>query len=115
MLKEGDVIMLNNGDKVYADIPEALIYSESACIWDIMVHAVINIGDYGFQAGKYIVYKEIMEGGSEFSGYPDGHHVFCVNAECDRIKVDFYESGCFAFMLKEKEVIGRAKQIWTIE
>ena len=115
-LKEGDVIDLKTGHKVYADVPKHFVYSN--CKGDFsLTHSDVTIGgEFEHLAGQYIVYKTANDGGGTGHGphdvYPDGHHVWCVKADDHSVKVDFYQSGCFTAMIKDIEPTGRAERRW---
>ena len=47
--------------------------------------------------------------------YPDGHHVFCVKADDDKVRVDFYQSGCFTAMIEDIKPVGKAILDWKIK
>ena len=118
MLKEGDVIELKPGMKVYADIPEHFVYSNKRGSFTLTHHDIVLGGDFDYLCGKYIVYKVSRDGGHSGQGYndsyPDGHHVFCLKANGDEnVKVDFYQSGCFTAMIEKIEPIGFANLRWS--
>jgi len=129
MLKEGDVIELKKGHKVYTLIPKHFAYDN--CIGSFkLTKSDVTIGENRnglnteFMLGKWIVYKTVTDGGGTGHGpndvYPDGHHVFCkrvVKNKYDyQMEIDFYQTGCFTAMIKDKEieVVGKAKAKWTI-
>ena len=117
MLQEGDIINLEAGMSVYADVPKHFVYANKRGIFDL-THVDIILGkDFDYLCGKYIVYKTVCDGGGvgagSFDTYPNGHHVFCVKTEDANVKVDFYQSGCFTAMIQEVEVIGKAQLRWT--
>jgi hypothetical protein len=118
MLKEGDVIEIKEGHMVYADVPEHFIYSNRKGCYDL-THTDITVGgDFSYFSGKYIVTKTNMDGGGTGHGphdvYPDGHHVYCVSADDQARKIDFYQSGSFTAMIEDIEPIGRAELQWRI-
>ena len=102
-LKEGDVINIENGHSVYAEIPR---------------HKVTIDDAFSYLAGKYIVIKVAMDGGGAGHGfndvYPDGYHVYCVS-EDGKTKIDFYQSGAFTAKIEDIKPVGKAKLTWTIE
>lgn len=109
MLQVGDVIELREGHKVYATVPERVIYanrpdSDAPARGDIRIE-----GDLSYLAGRYVVYKTNCDGGGTGMGrhdvYPDGHHVFCRKLDAPDIKVDFYQSGCFTAMVTDVKPI----------
>ncbi|HSH41295.1 MAG TPA: hypothetical protein VK973_04135, partial [Arenicellales bacterium] len=117
MLKEGDIIELKEGHKVYADIPEHFAYSNREGSFKLTHHEALIEGDLAYLAGRYVVYKITQEGGGTGHGpndvYPDGHHVFCERLDNNSIKVDFYQSGSFTAMIEEIQPVGRAKRQWV--
>lgn len=119
MLQEGDVIELQEGMQIYADIPEHFVYSNKRGYFD-MTHSNITLGgDFDYLCGKYIVYKTVNDGGGTGMGphdvYPDGYHVFCIKASDKKVKIDFYQSGCFTAMIKDIQPIGKANLEWEID
>jgi hypothetical protein len=118
MLKEGDVIEIEDGHVIYANVPVHFLYENKKGVF-ISGHGVVNVGgELSYLAGKYIVVKTTMDGGGSGHGfndsYPDGHHVFCKKVD-DKIEIDFYQSGCFSAMIKDIEPIGKAKLTWAVE
>ena len=110
MLQEGDVIELKLGMEIYADIPRHFVYSNRRGDFS-MIHANVTLsGQFDYLCGKYIVIKTLMDGGgpSDDGGYPDGWHVFCVKADEENVKVDFYQSGFFTAMIENIEPVGKA-------
>ncbi len=118
-LKEGDIIELNQEDNVYVRVPKHMVYSNELGNWDL-VSTKVNLAKtcWTWLRGKYIVYRTAVEGGGSghgpFDNYPDGHHVFCHMIDFPRVRVDFYQSGCFTCMLPDKKPIARAKAKWTV-
>jgi hypothetical protein len=102
MLQVGDVIELKEGMKVCASIPEHFIYRNRKGSFVLTHHDVVLGGEFEYLCGKYIVYKTTFDGGGTSHGisgaYPDGHHVFCLKADDENVKIDFYQSGCFTAM-----------------
>jgi hypothetical protein len=80
-LAEGDIIELKEGHKVYADIEERLVFSNTPKSNKKVHHEVILSKDFSKLIGKYIVYKTSMNGGGTGMGitdtYPNGWHVYC--------------------------------------
>ena len=113
MLNEGDVIEIKEGHKVYADVPEHFVCSNRKGCYDLTHHDVTIGGDFDYLAGKYIVVKTVSDGGGTGHGahdvYPNGHHVYCVNADDKNVKVDFYQSGSFTAMIKDINPIKKPK------
>lgn len=119
LLKEGDIIELKKGNKVYAYIHEKYIY-ESIPKPMGLARTEVTIGEdrKGFNtdylAGKYGVTKTSEEGGGVGMGlydfYPNGHYVTCRrmlrNGEFGEV-VSFYQTGCFTVMIEEIKPIGR--------
>ncbi|MCP4101413.1 MAG: hypothetical protein GY750_08315 [Lentisphaerae bacterium] len=122
MLKEGDVIEIKEGHRVYADVPEHFVYSNRKGCYGLTYHDITVGGEFAYFAGKYVVVKTSLEGGGAGHGphdiYPDGHRVYCVKADLyahDRtVKVDFYQTGSFTAMIEDIEPIGRARLEWTM-
>ena len=133
MLQEGDVIEIKREMRVYADVPEHFVHPNKQGCFD-MIHADVILGrDLEYLCGKYIVYKTTSdEGPSNFDGaFPGGdelhhalringlprygYHVFCVKADNEKIKVDFYQSGHFSAMIKDIQPVGRATLHWEYE
>lgn len=118
LLQEGDVIDISYGRSVYADVPRHFVYSD--CKGDFaLTHALVNIsGELSYFAGEYIVVKTVMDGGGTGHGphdlYPDGHHVYCERTH-DRMKIDFYQTGCFTAMITDIEPHARAVRRWVKE
>jgi hypothetical protein len=125
MLKEGDVIELVKGHRVYTTLPHHCIYENNEGNFKESDETDITIGDVCgglstlFLTGKYIVDKTTTDGGGTGHGphdvYPSGHHVFCHKVGHDHTRVNFYQSGCFTAMITDIEPIGRAKATWTVE
>lgn len=117
MLKEGDVIELVAGDKVYADIPEHFVYSNRRGSFTLTHHDVIIGGEFDYLAGRYVVFKTCSDGGGTGHGphdvYPDGHHVWCERLGDRQTQVDFYQSGSFTAMLPNKTAVGTAVRVWS--
>jgi len=69
--------------------------------------------------GKFIVTHTTFDGGGTGHGshdvYPDGHHVWCVSAANNDIKIDFYQSGSFVTVNEIVKVVGSAKVKWEID
>jgi len=119
MLKEGDVIELKAGMKVYADVPEHFVYSNRRGVYTLTHHDIVLGGQFDYLCGTYIVYKTAYDGGGTGHGphdvFPDGHHVFCVKADDDSVKVDFYQSGRFTAMIEDIKPCGRATLKWSVD
>jgi hypothetical protein len=106
-LKEGDVIDLRTGHKVYADLPKHFVYSNCKGDFSLTHSDVVIAGEFDHLAGRYVVYKTAQD------VYPSGHHVWCEKVDDAAVKVDFYQSGCFTAMIEEIEPTGRAERRWV--
>ena len=116
MLQEGDVIELMAGMKVYADIPEHFVYANRRGSFALTRHAITLGGEFDYLCGKYIVYKTTRDGGRwNDNENPNGHHVFCMNVQNGQVRVDFYQSGFFAAMIKDIVPLSRATLRWTVD
>lgn len=117
LLKEGDIIEIKNGHKVYSTVPKHFLYSN--CKGDFTLgHGECEIGgELSYLAGNYVVDKVKFEGGGFGHGshdiYPDGHHVFCKSLTSEQ-EVDFYQTGCFTCMITDIQPIGKAEISWKI-
>ena len=129
LLKEGDVIELAKCHTVYAEIPKHFAYANKVGCFELTrsetpVGGNKNGLNTDFMVGKWIVTKTSECGGGTGHGphdiYPDGHLV-----ECERVagqsydykmKVSFYQTGCFTAMIEEGEVnvIGQATAEWSL-
>lgn len=116
-LKEGDVIELKEGTRVYADVPKHFVYENRRGDYSITHHDVKLGGEFDYLMGRYIVVKTTFDGGgsSHDGSYPDGHHVWCVKSDDSAVRVDFYQSGCFTATNENIKPIGCAKLQWTID
>lgn len=116
-LKEGDIIELKAGHKVYADVPEHFVYSNRKGSFKLTHHDITLGGDFSYREGRYVVYKTARDGGGTGMGphdvYPDGHHVYCERLDDRAVKVDFYQSGCFTAMIPVLQHVGRAERHWV--
>lgn len=119
MLQEGDIIELKEGDRVYATLPEYLLYSNrKESLTPAWGEALIG-GELAFLAGRYVVYKTCHNGGGvngtgRDDVYPDGHHVFCERLDDSAaVRVDFYQSGFFTAMLPDLKPVGKAARKWV--
>lgn len=114
MLQEGDVIFLNIGDRVYADVPWKFVFKDSEPR-DRNIHTEVRLPtlfrrddeELFFDYGEYVVIKTAMEGGGmNFDGpYPNGHCVYCQKLKNGKYNpngniVKFYQSGCFTCVIK---------------
>ncbi len=80
----------------------------------------INSRQFTYLIGTYIVINTSEDGGGPSGGmrnesYPNGHHVTCVKSDNNKIKISFYQTGCFTAMIKEIKPIGKAKATWDIK
>ena len=117
MLQEGDIIELQEGHKVYADVPEHFLYSNRKGSFK-PAHGEATIGgELAYLAGRYVVYKTELDGGGTGMGlhdvYPNGHHVYCERLDDQSVKVDFYQSGSFTAMIKHIEPVAKAVRRWV--
>jgi len=121
-LEEGDVIELEKGQTVYAEIAERYVYKDTLEP-DKPRKAEVTIGeDYGgldtsLLAGRYAVVKTEFDGGGNFGMwaddyYPDGHHVWCKkmleNGDLGE-QVHFYQSGFKNAMIEEIKPVGKVE------
>lgn len=117
-LEEGDVIQIEEGMTVYANVPAHYLNSNRKGDFTIEHGTVEVTGELVYLAGNYIVTKTTFDGGGTGHGahdvYPDGHHVFC-ESEDGINKIDFYQSGCFTAMHETIRPVGRAVKKWVIE
>jgi hypothetical protein len=110
LLKEGDIIELQPGHTVYADIPNSVARGDFR-----LSHRETDIKEFAYLAGRYIVVKTSLDGGGPcFDGTPfsDGHHVYCERLT-DRMKVDFYQTGAFTAMIRNIEPVAKGKLLWV--
>lgn len=123
LLKEGDVIKLEGGHRVYARLPKHCIYKNTVGVFDQIAGTEVTIGepknglDTNFFAGRYVVTKTARDGGGGGgcgNFFPNGHHVFCRHVTLP-IEVDFYQTGCFTAMNPDILPVGRATNTWTID
>lgn len=117
MLKEGDIIELKAGHKVYADIPEHFVFSNRKGSFNLTHHDITLGGEFAYLEGRYVVYKTANDGGGTGHGphdvYPDGHHVYCERLDDRTVKVDFYQSGSFTAVIPDLQSVGRAERHWV--
>jgi hypothetical protein len=118
-LVEGDIIELKEGHKVYADIEERLVFSNTPKSNKKVHHEVVLNKSHSNLIGKYVVYKTAFEGGGTGMGdhdiFPDGWHVYCEKLTNPFIKVDFYQSGCFTAVIEKIEPVGKALRKWIVK
>ena len=119
LLKEGDVIELEGGHTVYADIPEHFAYSNRRGSWRLTNTKVYLDGQFDYLYGQYIVYKITTDEGGKGHGphdaYPYGHHVYCEKIYNPTTKVDFYQTGSFTAMITDIKPIGRGEKLWVFK
>lgn len=128
LLKEGDVIRLKKGHRVYTQLPKHFLYDNTKGDWEL-ARGEVTVGEprgdllTGFFEGDYIVVKTTKDGGGTGHGphdvYPDGHHVWCEKIMPERnhgtIKIEFFQSGSFTCMIPEIEPIGHAQCTWHVK
>jgi hypothetical protein len=118
MLKEGDIIEIKPGHKIYADVPEHFAFENCKGVFDKIVNKDITVkGELEYFAGKYIVYKTTIDGTEGFvygplDSYSNGHHVFCESTEDPCRRIHFYQSGSFTAVITDIQPIGRAELKW---
>ena len=116
-LKEGDVIDLETGHKVYTDVPKHFVYSNCKGDFSLTHSDVVIAGEFAHLAGRYVVYKTAKDGGGTGHGpndvYPSGHHVWCEKVDDAAVKVDFYQSGCFTAMIEDIVPTAHAERKWV--
>ncbi len=124
LLKEGDVILIGEGHKVYMNLPNHFIYANTVGEFEKCSQTEVSIGahrgglDTSVFAGRYIVTSTAMTGGGTGHGpgdvYPDGHQVTCRHADHPLLRLRFYQTGSFTAMIPEIEAIGRATAEWSV-
>lgn len=117
LLKEGDIIEIKAGHKVYSTVPKHFLFSNRKGDFTL-ARGECNVGgDLSYLSGKYVVDKVKLEGGGFGHGshdiYPDGHHVFCKSLTSEQ-ELDFYQSGCFTCVITDIQPIGKAERSWKI-
>ena len=116
-LKEGDIIIIKEGHRIYADVPEHFIYANKKGSFLLSNTDITVEGDFKYFQGKYIVIKTNFEGGGTGHGandvYPNGHRVYCVKIDSEDVKISFYQSGCFTAMIENIKPVGKAKLTWV--
>ena len=117
MLEEGDIIELEKGHKVYADVPEHFLYSNKRGSFSLAHGLIILNEEVDYLCGEYVVYKTSFDGGGTGMGphdiFPNGHHVYCEKLKDPLIRVDFYQSGCFTAMNEHIKPIRKATRHWV--
>ena len=121
LLEEGDVIELEKGQTIYAEIPEKYVYgntpkSDKLAKTNVTIGANHNGLDTGYLAGRYAVVKTAFDGGGTGMGpgdiYPDGDHVWCrkmlENGKFGE-QIEFYQSGSFTAMIEEIKPNGKVE------
>ncbi len=118
-LQEGDVIDISEGHEVYAVVPEHFLFDNKKGSWKMKRGGVRIKGELSYLAGRYVVYKTVMDGGGTAHGpgdyYPDGWHVFCEKVDDPDTNIDFYQSGAFTAMITDIKPVGKAKKKWVFE
>ena len=114
-LKEGDVIEIKKGHKIYANVPKHFVYSDHKGNFKLTNTDVSVEGELLYLAGEYIVTKTTLDGGgaSHDGRYPNGHHVFCVKTDKTKRKINFYQSGFFTAMIENINPTGQAELTWA--
>lgn len=109
----GDIIRIPIGVKLYTDIPEHFAYANRRGSW-VITHAEAKVeGELSYLAGDYMVTCAEMNGGGRGGHnpsdvYPDGWHVTAVSQD-GKIKIDFYQSGCFICKIEKVAVVGKGE------
>jgi hypothetical protein len=116
MLNEGDVFNLEEGDCVYAEVPKHFLYANKKGVWDLGKGEIEVAGEFSYLIGRCVVVSTSVDGGGHTydGGWPNGHHVFAEHIESGQ-RFDFYQSGCFTCMIREREAIGKATKKYVIE
>lgn len=130
LIQEGDIFILEEGDNVYAIIPQRLFISNRPYCWDLERTDTV-IGKY-YHSGRYLAVKCLYKGGGTGHGphdvYPDGWNVEAVKVADEKMtgscdegdiinseKVSFYQSGCFtAKITRNIHIIGKATKKWSV-
>lgn len=117
LLKEGDIIEIKAGHKVYSLVPKHFLYSNYKGDFSLDRGECTIGGELSYLAGRYVVDTVKLEGGGYGHGphdfYPDGHHVFCKSLTSEQ-ELDFYQTGSFTCMITEIQPIGKAKRSWKV-
>lgn len=112
MLMRGDVIDLEVGHQVFADIPKKYVFSNAHGSEELVHWNVVIGGDFSHLAGRYGVYFTVWDGEvtghGEGDSYEKGYHVFCEKVGDPSTKVDFYQTGDFVALIKDIQPIGEA-------
>ena len=114
LLNKRDVIRIEKGHRIYADVPEHFAYDNRRGVFD-MTHADVEVfGQLLYLAGLYIVTHTSPDGGHGHE-YANGHHVYCVSENGER-EIDFYQTGGFTAMILEDDIeaIAVAECKWVI-
>jgi hypothetical protein len=115
-LREGDIIELHEGHRVYGEARKCDVYTNRKGDTSLTRTEITIGGRYAKLAGRYLVYRTAMEGGGTGMGphdvYPDGHHVYCRRLD-DGVEVDFYQTGAFTAMIRDIEPVGKAECHWV--
>lgn len=117
-VKPGDVINVPLGSKVTATIPKHFAYDNYKGDFSLTTAEVILSGELSYLCGNYIVTNAKMTGGGTGMGphdvYPDGWEVTATRVEGEDV-IRFFQSGCFTCLIREVEVVGKAKHKWVVE
>jgi hypothetical protein len=115
LLREGDIVILEEGDRVYGRLPRALIDANRPSDWTLE-EATVVIGQSGYPPGKYIVYWAGIRNPEYSTIY--GYRAACFCQEHKGVKVKFYQalwSGESECVLPDKRAVGRARKNVTWE
>ena len=104
MLQKGDIVYLEKGMTVYADIPKHFVYDNRKGDWSIC-HDPINTENpiFSYLCGLYVVSNAYREEDGHGHGandvYPGGWHVNCRRLDGSPFEVDFYQEGSFTAVI----------------
>lgn len=110
LLEVGDIINIEAGHAVYADVPKHFVYGNEKGNFELCRTDVKVDGQLDYLRGEYIVQRVTKDGGGGAAHdiYPDGHHVWCERVD-GKYKVDFYQTGAFTAMIPAIEPVGKAE------
>ncbi|GEM_PF-2118986 len=117
LLKQGDIIELEEGHTVYAKVPEHFLYSNRKGCWDLTTGAVQIKDTFEYLAGKYVVTKTSYSGGGTAHGYDvieDGYLVECKKLDGEDT-VHFYQTGSFSALIPNIIPVGQAVVKYVLE
>lgn len=116
LLREGDIIELDDTHWVYTQVPQHFLYSNRRGNWTLAKGEIQLTGQFEYLQGRYVVTKTRMAGGGTghgaFDVCPDGHEVTCVKVSGEQ-EVSFYQTGAFTCMIRDIEPVGRAELKWV--